>query len=311
MTASQRQLSARELWDLISESIAVYLKSYEVAEYCVGLGLAPAAEGEDPFSSKRLYVRPRLAKLSIDELYRLARRVAVDLGDDDLAAAVGQLGLRGVDGQLKNIIFASVGPKPRIVLKDAVNNVIDIVEHRESCLVYDRELSQPALTWGGLVEWWQASRPSADPARSLYQRLYRSLASPPEQLLFRTYCQRYRGEAGQEVPALLPQVYLHYDPYTRAERRQREGELKRERMDFLLLLPSGARVVLEVDGQQHYADDDGKASPRKYSEMVAEDRRIRLNGYEVYRFGGSELGRPDAQAELAAFFARLLAIHDG
>jgi very-short-patch-repair endonuclease len=231
------------------------------------------------------------------------------LGDDDLANAVGQLGPRGVDGQLKNIIFASVGPKPRIVLKDAVNNVIDIVEHRESCLVYDRELSQSALTWGDLVEWWRASWPSADPARDLYQRLYRSLASPPEQLLFRTYCQRYRGEAGREVPALLPQVYLHYDPYTRAERRQREGELKRERMDFLLLLPSGARVVLEVDGQQHYADDDGKASPRKYSEMVAEDRRIRLNGYEVYRFGGSELARSHAEAELVTFVNQLLAIH--
>jgi len=27
-------------------------------------------------------------------------------------------------------------------------------------------------------------------------------------------------------------------------------------MDFLMLLPNGVRVVLEVDGKQHYADAD-------------------------------------------------------
>jgi hypothetical protein len=45
--------------------------------------------------------------------------------------------------------------------------------------------------------------------------------------------------------------------------------------------------------------------------MVAEDRRIRLRGYEVYRFGGSELGRGSAKAELSSFFDRLLAINSG
>jgi hypothetical protein len=31
-------------------------------------------------------------------------------------------------------------------------------------------------------------------------------------------------------------------------------------MDFLLLLPSSIRVVVECDAQQHYADSTGKAS---------------------------------------------------
>ncbi len=65
------------------------------------------------------------------------------------------------------------------------------------------------------------------------------------------------------MPALLPQVYLRYDPYTRAQRQFRAGELKRERMDFLLLFDNGVRAVVEVDGQQHYANSDGKASPAK------------------------------------------------
>jgi len=59
-------------------------------------------------------------------------------------------------------------------------------------------------------------------------------------------------------------------------------------MDFLLLFSNHTRIVLEVDGQQHYSVN-GKANPRLYAQMVAEDRRIRLQGYEIYRFGGAEL----------------------
>jgi hypothetical protein len=41
-------------------------------------------------------------------------------------------------------------------------------------------------------------------------------------------------------------------------------------MDFLLLFSNHIRVVLEVDGQQHYSVD-GKASPQLYTEMVVVD----------------------------------------
>jgi hypothetical protein len=39
--------------------------------------------------------------------------------------------------------------------------------------------------------------------------------------------------------------------------------------------------------------------------MMAEDRALRLRGYEVFRFGGSELMRDDAADMLRAFFASL------
>jgi hypothetical protein len=57
----------------------------------------------------------------------------------------------------------------------------------------------------------------------------------------------------------------------------------RERMDFLLLLPRGERIVLEVDGKQHYAQGD-TASPRLYSEMVSETGGF---GYADTRSTGS------------------------
>jgi hypothetical protein len=66
-------------------------------------------------------------------------------------------------------------------------------------------------------------------------------------------------------------------------------------MDFLLLLPGGVRVVLEVDGKTHYADDDGHAAPGRYATMVKADRELKLSGYELYRFGAVELSGNDGR----------------
>jgi hypothetical protein len=90
-------------------------------------------------------------------------------------------------------------------------------------------------------------------------------------------------------------------------------------MDFLLLLDGNVRVVIEVDGVQHYATRE-RASPELYGEMVAEDRLLRLLGYELYRFGGAEFrdaslvnGRyligPQAKSLVADFFNKLFEKH--
>ncbi|WP_218220340.1 hypothetical protein [Nesterenkonia sp. Act20] len=85
----------------------------------------------------------------------------------------------------------------------------------------------------------------------------------------------------------LTHTYTRQDLETVGTADRSGSPLLRQRMDFLLLFSSRHRVVIEVDGKQHYASGD-KASPALYSEMVAEDRRLRLAGYEVYRFGGAE-----------------------
>ncbi|CAL9592145.1 hypothetical protein SUDANB105_05245 [Streptomyces sp. enrichment culture] len=225
-----------------------------------------------------------------------------------------------VPGAMKNLIFAADGPKPEFVLGDAINNDVLIVKNEQYCLVYSQPLSASGLTWGEMIAWWRAREslpedmPDEDVGRALYKRLSASLhhdaARPewvsPEQMVFRTYCELYPiNEKGASQPALLPQVYLHMDPKTRNERAGKDSVLGRERMDFLLLLPRGVRIVVEVDGQHHYAEGN-EASPRLYSKMVAEDRALRLKGYEVYRFGGYELGLNGAPAMLRQFFAALL-----
>lgn len=67
--------------------------------------------------------------------------------------------------------------------------------------------------------------------------------------------------------------------------------------------------MIECDGKQHYADDDGRANPRKYAEMVAEDRALRVRGYEVYRFGGHEL-KEGSETRIGAFLDALHARHN-
>lgn len=224
-----------------------------------------------------------------------------------------RLGHTGTSGRIKNLIFAADGPKPEIILLDSTTNEIQIVENEQYCLVYDRAILQHGLLWQELVSWWRerqsmSSRETAEIA--LHARLCKSLAtSDPEAMLFNAYFMQFRPILEEKLPALIPQVYLHYDPYTL---RQLQGvkRLPRQRMDFLMLLPDDHRIVLEIDGKQHYALDNGQASPQRYAEMVVEDRRLKLTGYEVYHFGGYEFIHERKVPEIVnSFFGALFKRH--
>jgi hypothetical protein len=214
--------------------------------------------------------------------------------------------VRGVGGRPKNLIFASRGPKPEIGFADAINNDIVILSGEESCLVYDRPISANGLLWSELVAWWSGVTPGAN-AANLGARLQESLASDAERKLFATYFKAYRSVLGEALPALLPQVYLHYDPAVVKTLRHRLP-LPRQRMDFLLLLPGRQRIVLEVDGKHHFSEND-HPSLKVYADMVSADRELRLAGYEVYRFGANELVGEGAESRIADFFEKLFRLH--
>ncbi|KAA0139156.1 hypothetical protein FYZ48_10970 [Gimesia chilikensis] len=216
----------------------------------------------------------------------------------------------GFEGKAKNLIFASTGPKPEIVLSDAINNDLKLIKNEEFCLVYDKPFTKEGLLWTQLVNWYAELievEVTKAVEKSLYRRLNESLDSPIEILFFRSYFEIFHGKLGDQLPALIPQVYLHYDPYTFSQIHERR--LPRQRMDFLILLSSYERVVIELDGKQHYSDGD-IASPAKYADMVKADRDLRLLGYEVYRFGGAELSEENGKDVIEEFFTALFKKHN-
>jgi hypothetical protein len=214
--------------------------------------------------------------------------------------------VRGVGGRPKNLIFASRGPKPEIGFADAINNDIVILSGEESCLVYDRPIGTSGLLWSELVSWYGEITPGAD-AAMLGARLQVSLASNAERNLFATYFKAYRAALGDALPALIPQVYLHYDPAVVKSLRRRLP-LPRQRMDFLMLLPGRQRIVIEVDGKHHFSKD-GLPSLDVYADMMSADRELRLAGYEVYRFGANELVGDGAEARIIEFFDKLFSLY--
>jgi hypothetical protein len=131
-------------------------------------------------------------------------------GLDKLEGTAAGQSLKTADGQLRNLIFASAGQKPEIVLRDAISNVIEVTRHEDSCLFYDRPLTTAGLTWGELVDWWRefaelAGKDDREVARSMYARLGDSTRdNPVEHLVFRTYCERYASPAARELPAPAP-----------------------------------------------------------------------------------------------------------
>ncbi len=130
---------------------------------------------------------------------------------------------------VKNLIFASNGYKPEIVIIDATTNDIKITKNADSCLVYDCPIPG-SLLWSDLVVWWvESGKATSDnldeAAEELYARLEQSLDSDPEKVLMRQYFETLQESLGDKLPALIPQVYLHYDPYTvKARRRRPAGE---------------------------------------------------------------------------------------
>lgn len=222
-------------------------------------------------------------------------------------------------GQARNLIFASPR-KPDLRLSDAIDNEIELCSDPEDVLVYDRPISADGVRWRDLQAWYRdIHQLDTDHAAktALYRRLRQSLPaeSPPQLMLFDLY-HEIHANAVNDLPALLPEVWLHWDPQTIRARGARA--LLNLRMDFLLLVSGGARIVLEVDGRTHYAKEQKNgpdenqwvADPPCYARTMAGSRELTLAGYEVYRFGAHELlSAPRARPILTTFFADLFRRH--
>lgn len=225
----------------------------------------------------------------------------------------------GVQGQVKNIIFAAKY-KPEIAFDDALNNDIRITHNENQCLVYNRPIPSTGVMWNDLVNWYAEENDigTSNTEIAFVRRLCDCLdtsfknngaTSGPETWMLQAYYD-LKKELGIDLPALIPQVYLYYDPQTLKQRGYKLFE--HQKMDFLMIFSHKDRVVIEIDGKQHYAEGS-TASPKLYAEMVAAHREMSLYGYDVYRFGGYEFMGADSDdaikdkvlGNLKSFFTRL------
>jgi very-short-patch-repair endonuclease len=216
--------------------------------------------------------------------------------------------LRSTQARPKTLIFASPD-KPDLRFRDVLNNDVEILSDPAKVLVYDRPIID-GLRWRDLQAWWADRQHIAEATLAkadLYRRLKGSLPSnsPPQLLFFETFFKTFGAEV-PGLPALLPEVWLHWDPKSIQQRAALA--FPSHRMDFLMLLPGGRRFVFEVDGKQHYAIGE-LAEPREYARLAAGTRDLQLAGYEVYRFGGSELVGEVGQELVARFFRTLFEVH--
>jgi very-short-patch-repair endonuclease len=224
-----------------------------------------------------------------------------------------------VDEVFVPVIRDATKYKPEIVFDDALNNDIRITKNENQCLIYNRPIPPTGVMWNDLVDWY-AEEKNIDENREIVfiKRLCECLdtsfkaqgaKSGPETWMLQAYY-NLKKELGKDLPALIPQVYLYYDPQTLKQRGYKLFE--HQKMDFLMVFSHKDRVVIEIDGRQHYAEGNS-ASPRLYSEMVRAQREMTLFGYDVYRFGGYEFVGADSDEkkkeavldDLKQFFLRL------
>lgn len=207
--------------------------------------------------------------------------------------------VQGTQEPIKNIIFAAKY-KPDIVIDDALANDIRVV-NANGALIYDQGIPVEGISWDFLVEWYKLLEID-NTEKMMAHYFYDCLDSEAERLFYKGYIS-YIKENGKHLPALIPQVYMYYDPKTKNQRDFKIFE--HQKMDFMLIIRPTQRIVIEIDGSQHYAEDEvvpgtqykHYASPQRYAEMMKAHREMSLAGYDVYRFGGREFWVNDYNSE--------------
>ena len=181
---------------------------------------------------------------------------------------------------VKYLIFGT-DKKPDIIINNVLDADIKVLSNADSCLIYNIPIGN-TLTKKDMINWWN-SLPSMQ--GDLFERLCKPLGE-----IEKKFFQFYWGNSKETSPMLIPQVYLHYDPKTikeLVEIKNGEKRLVFQRMDFLMLV-NGNRIIIEIDGVQHYSTGD-KPDKKKYANQVKYDRKMKFLNYDIYRIGGYEL----------------------
>lgn len=296
---------------LVADTCAeiLYVRSAnDIAQWCDRLEMGPS--NKEPFSSKRSYVRDRVLNTPPSKLAVVVENVLREFqphadGKGKEPPTEGWLraweALReavGID-EIQTIVFASRG-KPDLVLHDVPNS--QIADAKGAALIWRTRITEKGLTVADMLDWWRSNHRADD---SLYRRFSECCQNNDERSVLDFYYRTVvKMDENSELPALLPQVWLSYDPLTR-EQRYGKPALDRQRLDFLMYVPGRRKVIIEVDGIYHISKGTGQACLETYSKGLAADRGLMAKGYTIYRFGANEI-QEDAMDVLGQFFHDIL-----
>ncbi|MDX2096685.1 MAG: hypothetical protein SFW36_02830 [Leptolyngbyaceae cyanobacterium bins.59] len=207
--------------------------------------------------------------------------------------------------RFEKLIFACKENKFK-VSEGSLQSNISKLAHLESFLIYEWPVSSSSLLWIELVDWWAKQQNlslSIATERSFYQRLRLPFLTKPRshRLFFELYLKAFRFQYKENLPALLPQVYLQIPSAI-------VGSLEPDReqiVHFLMRLSEHQKIVIHIDDPHAYVDERGKYQPHKHAEIQAQNRELGIAGYEVYFFTEAELRNPEAGAIVEQFFRQL------
>lgn len=297
---------------LVADTCAeiLYVRSAnDIAQWCDRLEMGPS--NKEPFSSKRSYVRDRVLNTPSSTLPAVIENVLREFQphaegkgkepptEEWLHAWEALRGAFGID-EIQSIVFASRG-KPDLVLHDVPNR--QLADVKGAALIWHTSIAEKGLTIADMLRWWRSNRRAED---SLYQRFVECCQTEDERAVLNFYYNEKVGRIDEkcELPALLPQVWLAYDPLTR-QQRLGQAAVERQRLDFLMYLPGRRKVIIEIDGIHHISRNGGRACLETYSEGLAADRGLMAKGYTIYRFGANEIQKDRADV-LGQFFHDIL-----
>ena len=209
--------------------------------------------------------------------------------------AIFSITKNGIFNSPKYLYFGVSNPKPDITISNILDADLEVL-NKEEILIYDKEIGE-SLLYGEFKKWWKEN-----------QQIYKWYNAKKElNVREQKFSDFYKKKIGEEnmdkYPVLLPQVYLHYDPKTQAQREKmkKESNIKFQRMDFLILY-EGKRVIIELDGESHYSKNNNTFNAEKYTNQLVYDRTMKFLGYDVFRISNEEIDSENYQTILNNFF---------
>lgn len=197
---------------------------------------------------------------------------------------------------------------------DVVNNTMKYKKNDKSYLVFDDEISmEEGIKVRHLKKWWSKQNNTSTTLENKMNESIREDATF-QKLVFNTYKNKIESSLGDKVPALLPEVELYHNSYTKKQNPDSEPQ----RMDFCLVLKNRKMILIELDGIQHVSAWDNRtkkwiASESKYAKQCQFDNDWKLDGNEIYRISNKtfkDLDNENKRMEyIENFFIRLFKKH--